>query len=72
MGQKALGWPRHPWVVCDEPHRHYAESKKPDTNEYILYEVLEQAKPTVLTKVRTLGAFEEIGMLPGNGREGTF
>lgn len=53
----------------DESHRHYATSKKPDTNEHILYGV--QAKPTVVTK-RTLGAFEEVGMLPGNGPEGTF
>lgn len=36
-----------------------------------MYEVLEQAKTNLVRKVRALGAFEDIGLLPRKGREGT-
>lgn len=54
----------------DESSRHDAEGRKPDGNEDVLYDILEQAKPNCVNKVRALGAFEADGMLPGKGREG--
>lgn len=51
----------------DESSRHDAEGRKPNGNEDILFDILEQAKPNCVNKVRALGTFEEVGMLPGEG-----
>lgn len=54
----------------DESSRHDAEGRKLDENEDdVLCDILEQAKPNCVNKVRALGTFE-VGMLPGKGREG--
>lgn len=66
MGQRALGGPGN----MDESSRHGAKGREPDGNEDILYDILEQARPNCVNKVRALGAFEAFGMLPRKRREG--
>lgn len=54
----------------DESSRHDAEGRKPNGNVDILLDILEQAKPNCVNKVRALGTFEEVGMLPEKDHEG--